>query len=139
MIDAHSALRSYLIAASPLRTLLGGDFVYWPEVPGGGDPAMPGKAISFRFGPGFTFPTLAAQDADARFRCFGSTALQAMDVYRALRDRLHGRQNFIVGTVGFHGANELGPGEPLEDPATGWPYVFVRYSIRVATIPLPSA
>ena len=139
MIDAHSALRTYLIAASALRTLLGGDFVYWPEVPGGGDPAMPTKAIAFRFNGGLTYPTIRAQDARVSVRCYGATAYQAMEVYRALYDRLHDQQNFIVGDVGFHGAIEQVPGVPLEDPTTHWPYVFAVYSVRVATIPVPSA
>lgn len=140
MIDAHSALRTFLIAASPLRTLLGGDYVYWPEIPGGGDPPMPGKAISFRFNGGITFPTLRAQDARVSMRCYGETAFEAMEVYRALYDRLHDRQNFIVddpgGDVGFHGTIETVPGVPLEDPATRWPYIFSVWAARVATIPV---
>lgn len=137
MIDAHSALRSFLIEASPLRTLLGADRVYWPEVPGG--TSMPGKAIAFRFNGGTTEDVLAQQDARVNFRCYGSSAYQAMEVYRALYDRLHGQQNFIVGDVGFHGAIEEVPGVPLEDPVTHWPYVFAVYSVRVATIPVPSS
>lgn len=138
MIDAHDALRDYLIAASPLRTLLGGDYVYVPEIPGG-DVTMPRKAIAFRFNGGLTFPTIRAQDARVNFRCYGATYLEAGSVYRALYDRLHDRQNFIVGDVGFHGAIEEVPGVPLEDPGTRWPYFFAVYSIRVATIPVPSA
>lgn len=140
MIDAHAALLSYLNAASPLRTLLGGAFVYTPEIPGGPDgPDMPRKAIAFRFGGGFTYATLRAQNARATFRCYGTTHVEAMSVYRALYDRLHDKQNFIVGGVGFHGTEEDVPGEPLEDPRTTWPFIFTVYSVRVATVPVPSA
>jgi hypothetical protein len=131
MIDGHSALRTHLIAASPLRTLLGGDYVYWPEIPS--NLVMPRKAISFRFSGGQTEPYLYAQQARVVFRCFGSTAYEAMSVYRALYDRLHLTQNFIVGDVGFHGVIEDVPGSPLEDPDTNWPFVHTVYTVWVAT------
>lgn len=137
MIDAHTALRAFLLEDSDLLTTLGGDYVFWPEVPGGpGGPAMPRKAISFRFTGGLTEDVLAAQEARASFRCWGGDYDEAMAVYRGLYDRLHGQQNFIVDDVGFHGAIEEVPGSPLEDPVTNWPYVFAVYSIRVATIPV---
>lgn len=134
MIDAHSALRTHLITASPLRTLLGGDHVYWPELPASLSSAMPRKAISFRFSGGQTDPYLRAQRARVTLRCWGESSYEAMGVYRALYDRLHDSQNFIVGDVGFHGAFESVPGEPLEDPDTDWPFVFAVYDIWLATI-----
>lgn len=135
MIDAHNALRAHLIAASPLRTLLGGDFVFTPEVPATYTGlTMPGKAIAFRFGGGRTEPYLHAQQARVSFRCYGSTSVQAREVYRALYDRLHLSQSFIVGDVGFHGIFESVPGEPLEEPDTGWPFVFAVYTVVVATV-----
>jgi|SRR5688500_2025388 len=132
MIDAHSALRSHLIATSALRTLLGGDYVYWPEIPG--TVTMPRKAISFRFSGGQSNPYLYAQQARVVFRCYGSTAIEAMSVYRALYDRLHLSQNFIVSTVGFYGAMEDVPGDPQEDPDTDWPFVHTVYTLWVATV-----
>ena len=135
MIDAPEALRSHLIAASPLRTLLGGDFVFTPEVPATFTGLiMPAKAIAFRFSGGQSAPYLHAQQAQVNFRCYGSSHAQARDVYQALYDRLHLTQNFIVGGVGFHGASELVPGEPLEDPGTNWPFVFAIYDLWLATV-----
>lgn len=139
MIDAHSALRAHLIAASPLRTLLGADHVYWPELPANGSNlnpplVMPRKAISFRISGGLTNAYLYAQDARLTVRCYGSTSYEAGQVYRALYDRLHLSQNFIVGDVGFHGISESVPGSPLEDPKTGWPYFFVIFDVKVATV-----
>ena len=134
MIDAHNALRAYLIAASPLRTLLGGDHVYTPELPT--TVVMPRKAISFRFSGGLTFSPLRAQDARVVFRCWGETSEDAREVYGALYDRLHDKQNFIVNGVGFHGTDEDIPGSPVEDPDTGWQYVHTVYSVRVATVPV---
>lgn len=139
MIDVHSALRTHLIAASPLRTLLGGDYVYWPELPANLSSSMPRKAVTFRFTGGLTDPYLRTQYARLVVHCWGESSYEAMRVYRALYDRLHDSQNFIVGDVGFHGAIEEVPGVPLEDPVTHWPYVFAVYSVRVATIPVPSS
>ena len=136
MIDVHAALRAHLIAASPLRTLLGGNYVYTPEIPGG--TAMPRRSISFRITGGATSPTLRQQDARISFRCFGANAIQAAEVYRALYDRLHDQQNFVVGNVGFHGTEEDVPGSPLEDPATNWPFVHTVYTAKVATVPVSS-
>jgi hypothetical protein len=135
MIDAHSALRTHLIAPSALRTLLGGDFVYWPEIPQNPPGlAMPGKAISFRISGGASSAYLRAQRARLTLRCWGESSYEAMRVYRALYDRLHDSQNFIVGDVGFHGAFESVPGEPLQDPDTGWPFIFAVYDLWVATV-----
>lgn len=134
MIDAHSALRTHLIAASDLRTLLGGDYVYWPELPANLSDDMPRKAISFRFGGGASNQYLRAQRVRLTLRCWGESSYEAMRVYRALYDRLHDSQGFIVGDVGFHGVNESVPGEPLEDPDTGWPFVFAIYDVWVATV-----
>lgn len=140
MIDPYNALRAFLIDTSPLRTLLGGNHVYYPELPGSRSGTQ--RNITFRGTGGMTEPYLRAQDLRITFRCYGapsstvSSAEDARDVYAALHDRLHGVQNFIVGDVGFHGAIEDVPGVALEDPATDWPYVVAVYSVRVATVPV---
>jgi hypothetical protein len=36
--------------------------------------------------------------------------------------------------VGFHGISESVPGEPLEEPDTGWPFVFAIFDVQVATV-----
>jgi hypothetical protein len=35
--------------------------------------------------------------------------------------------------VAIHGADEDIPGEPLEDPDTGWPYIFTVYTVTLST------
>ncbi len=134
MIDAHDALRSFLIADSPLRTLLGGDFVFVPEVPGNFTGLqMPEKAISFRFTGGLSGQYNKTQRARAVFRCWGTTSDEARDVYAALYDRLNGQQGLVVGNVAIHGADEDIPGEPLEDPDTGWPFIHTVYTVTLST------
>lgn len=134
MIDVPTALVVHLRDTSPLRTLLGGNYVYTPELPSTRAGNL--KSVVFRITGGVTDPDLRAQDLRVTFRCYGESHYEATRVYRALYDRLHDRQNFIVGDVGFHGIVEEVPGAPLEDPATDWPYVFTVYSVRVATIPV---
>jgi hypothetical protein len=134
MIDPHDALRAYLIAASPLRTLLGGDFVFAPEVPATFTGlTMPEKAISFRVTGGLSNPYAKTQSARVTFRCWGTTSDEARDVYAALYDRLNGQQGLVVGSVAIHGADEDSPGEPLEDPDTGWPFIHTVYTVTLST------
>lgn len=134
MIDVPTALVVHLRDTSPLRTLLGGNYVYTPELPGTRAGNL--KSVVFQPTGGSTYPTLRAQDARFEFRCYGESDYEAWRVYRALYDRLHDRQNFIVGDVGFHGITEDVPGRSLEDPATGWDFVSAIYTVKVATIPV---
>ena len=134
MIDAHDALRTFLIADSPLRTLLGGNFVFVPEVPASFTGLqMPEKAISFRFNGGLSGKMNKTQQARVVFRCWGTTSDEARDVYAALYDRLNGQQGLLIGNVAIHGADEESPGSPLEDPDTGWPYIFTVYTVTLST------
>jgi hypothetical protein len=109
--------------------------VFVPEVPQSFTGlTMPGKAIAFRFLGGASNAYLYAQRVRVGFRCYGATSAQAREVYRALYDRLHLTQNLIVDGVGFHGISESVPGEPLEEPDTGWPFVFAIFDVQVATV-----
>lgn len=134
MVDIPTALIVYLRDTSPLRTLLGGNYVYFAELPSTrtGDT----KNIVFDITGGATDPDLRAQRLRVAFRCYGESHFEAMRVYRALYDRLHDRQNFIVGDVGFHGIVEEVPGVALEDRDSGWFYISAIYSIRAATTPV---
>lgn len=134
MIDAHGALLTYLRAPSDLRTLLGGNYVYWPSVPS--DIGMPRKAISFRMSGGSSDENLPVQTPRVTFRCWAESHYEAMRVYRALHDRLHGIQNVIVGDVGIYGAEEDVPGEPLQDRDTTWPFAHCLYTMTFATVAL---
>ena len=144
MIDAQSALRLHLLEASDLRTLLGGPYVYWPEIPANPGFTMPRKAIAFRFNGGSSDDQLPIQRPTINFRCYGSTAYEATSVYRELHDRLIRTGNFTVTEtystpdeeVGFYNWREITPGQPLEDPRTGWPFMFTVWSPTIATLPI---
>jgi hypothetical protein len=134
MVDPYAALLVHLREPSALRTLLGGAYVFTPELPGNRAGNL--KSVVFRNTGGNTEWQLRAQTLRLAFRCYGESAEEAYEVYGALYDRLHDTQNFIVDGVGFHGATEEVPGVPLEDPTTNWSFVFSVYSLRVATIPV---
>lgn len=147
MIDVDSALRLYLLETSPLRMLLGGPYVYWPEVPANASSSMPRKAISFRLNGGSAEDTIPVSRPTINFRCYGATAYEANQVYRALHDRLVRKGNLIVTDtysepderVAFYNWREVTPGQPLEDPGTGWPFRFSVWTATVSTLAIPTA
>ena len=146
-VDVDSALRLYLLEPSDLRTLLGGPYVYWPEIPANPGFTMPRKAIAFRLNGGSTDDDLPVSRPTVNFRCYGSTAYEANQVYRELHDRLVRVGNVIVTDtysdpderVAFYNWREITPGQPLEDPGTGWPFRFSVWSPTIATTPIPVA
>ena len=145
MIDAHSALRLHLLEPSALRTLLGGPYVYWPELPAGTSGA--GKRVVFRFNGGSANDDIPLHRYTINFRCYGDTAYEAFSVYRALHDRLVRTDNLVVTDtfsdpderVGFYNFAEVTPGQPLQDPTTNWFYTFSVWSATVSTLPIPEA
>ena len=155
MIDAHSALRLHLLEPSDLKTLLGGPYVYWPELPAGtsGGPAMPRNVVVFRFNGGSADDSLPIHRYTINFRCYGvkasdgsSTAYDSYRVYRELHDRLVRTGPFIVTDtyptpdeyVAFYNVAEVTPGQPLADPGTGWHYTFSVWTATVATTSVPA-
>jgi hypothetical protein len=144
VIDAQSALRLYLLTPSDLRTLLGGPYVYWPELPAGTSGA--GKRITFRFNGGSADPNLPIHRYTVNFRCYGASSYEAYQVYRELHDRMVRVNNRIVTDtfstpdeeVAFYNMREVTPGQPLQDPNTDWFYVFSVWSLTTATTPVPA-
>lgn len=148
MIDAHSALRLHLLEPSSLRTLLGGPYVYWPELPGGPDGRSGAlKSVVFRFNGGSADDELPIHRYTVNFRCYGESHSAAFEVYRALHDRLVRAGNVIVTDtfptpderVAFYNFSESTPGQPLQDPATSWFYTFSVWTVTVATLAIPAA
>lgn len=142
MIDAHSALRLHLLEPSELRTLLGGPYVYWPELPAG--VSGNAKRVVFRFNGGSAEDTLPIHRYTVNFRCYGATAYEAFTVYRELHDRLVRSGNFTVldtfsnpdERVGFYNFAEITPGQPLQEPQTGWFYTFSVWQLTASTLPI---
>jgi hypothetical protein len=144
VIDAHSALRLHLLEPSDLRTLLGGPYVYWPELPAGTSGAA--KRVVFRFNGGSADDTLPIHRYTVNFRCYGVTAYEAFQVYRELHDRLVRTGPFIITDtnptpdehVAFYNVSEVTPGQPLQDPTTDWFYTFSVWQATVATTSVPA-
>lgn len=144
MIDAQTALRLHLLESSALRTLLGGPYVYWPELPAG--VSGEGKRVVFRFNGGSADDQIPVHEPTINFRTYGATHYEAYQVYRALHDRLVRTRNFIVTDtyptsdeyVAFYNIRESTPGQPLQDQPTGWFYTFSVWVAMVATTSVPA-
>ena len=153
MIDAHSALRLHLLEPSDLKTLLGGPYVYWPELPASpGGPTMPRNVVTFRGNGGSADGSLPIHRYTFNFRCYGvdaqgrSSPGGSMNVYRELHDRLVRTGPLIVTEtysnpdeyVAFYNFAEVTPGQPLQDPVTNWFYTFSVWTATVATTSVPA-
>lgn len=140
MIDAQTALRLHLLDDSDLRSLLGGPYVYWPELPAGTSGAA--KRVVFRFNGGTASDDLPIHRYAINFRCYGATSYEAFQVYRELHDRLVRTGPFIVTDtypstdeyVAFYNMLEVVPGQPLQDPGTDWFYTFSVWQATVSTL-----
>lgn len=135
--NASTALRSLLIAPSTFRTYLGGDFVYTPELPPG--TAMPTKRVVFRFNGGpQTGANVPIRRIRANFRFYAETYVNAEKLYMQAHARLHGLHGETVTVggerVGFYRIGEDVSPSQLEDPETGWPYIFAVYGVTVSTM-----
>ena len=146
-IDLATALRDWLRAGPDTagglvdltdRAGYGAD-IYWPRIPGGEVP-MPKRAVAFRVAGGTQSRSLRTGRARVEFRCYGQDEEEAERVQRALYDRLHGARNLRIpqgdGLAGILGAWRDVPGQPQQDPGTGWQYSYALYSITYALTPL---
>lgn len=141
MISWSRALRLYLLETSDLRTWLGGPYVYKPQLPANPGFSMPHRAIVFRGNGGSSNDQLPIQRPTINFRIYGTSDDDAEVGYRYLHDRLVRQRNLIVTDtysdpdqrVGFYNLREVTPGQSLEEPQTGYPFIFTVWSPTVAT------
>ena len=147
MISWSRAFRLYLLEPSPLRTWLGGPYVYKPAIPPGpGGPTMPRRAISFRGNGGSADNDLPLHRPTVNVRIWSTTDDDAEVGYRLFHDRMVRKNNVIVADtfsdpderVAFYNWTEVTPGQSLEDPPTGWPYIFTVWTPTVSTLPIPA-
>lgn len=113
--DTNSIVRAYL-ALDPGLIALVGTKVYCPRVPE--NIALP--ALGFFTRGGLATPYIPDMPAPSiQFDCWGSTTIQAREVYRALYDALQGIQNqsVVVGgtTYYIYSSREEVQGQDLQD------------------------
>ena len=140
--NASTALRTLLIATSTFRSYLGGDFVYTPELPAG--TTMPTKRVVFRLNGGPpTEPDAPIRRIRANFRCYAESYVNAEKLYGHLVARLHRLPSQTVTVAGerfaFYRIGEDVSPSQLEDPVTGWPYIFSVFGLTVSTMAVESA
>lgn len=134
--NTSAAFRALLLLPSTFRTYLGGEFVHTPEVPAG--TSMPTRRVAFRFNGGpATEPDAPIRRLRVNVRYYDTSHQLAEKLYMHGHARVHGlhSQAVTVGSerVAFYRIGEDVPASQLEEPQTGWPYIFVVYGITVAT------
>lgn len=138
-IDPVAFMRTWIIANCPaLVALIGGvgsERISSPGVPRDEVRSWPRTAVAFYQYGGMIDISLHISEILFAFHCYGSTDLEANEVFRALDNCINRQTCMIVGTV--EGARTLaftcfratGP-ESMVEPLTEWPYVRATYRIR---------
>jgi hypothetical protein len=132
-VDDIAVVVAHLSAAGSALYTLCGTRVYYGRLPSGYENTQPALLITRRGGQPDSY--IGTVETDLIVKCFGgsSSFAQAEQVYRALRDRLHGNSNTNQSTASgtVVTARETGMGQPITDPETGWPYVLTYYLVAV--------
>lgn len=143
MIDALAALITYLENEATLTAHTTAAYIYGPDgIPSAreGGPSMPRKALVVLESGVSAPPSTENVELSMRFagHCYGATQVEAMDVFRALADVLHGtkRKDVDVGVgVGSGAAYNnrmliarlVGGPRRSQEPLTEWPRVIGEF------------
>ena len=131
-IDTLASVRAYLVGQATLTTVLtNAAYVYGP--PGLPDKiisAMPCKVITFLqsggMPHGFQTPLTSVR---VEFRCYGATHIEASTVERTLASVLDKKNNVEIGTNCLFSARKATEAQNLQEPDTGWPFMWVPYEL----------
>lgn len=133
MIDVHTTVRTFLLANEGLAALVPAARVFAGrnEPPPGYAPGSDGPCVTFKVrGGAGAYRGRDYEDAllvpSMQFKCYGTSEVEAYQVYRALADALHGGRGASV----LH-AEEAGIGQPLEEPDTEWRFVLSFFDVMV--------
>jgi hypothetical protein len=132
--DAESALRDYLLSKTDLTTLLaayGTSYALFAgaDVPGPGYTPAQGGAVCFKVRGGQPDYSDALLKPSIQLKCYGSSALIANQVYRALYDVLH---NARGGSLVRWAQCEV-LGQALSEQSTGWPFYLTYFTVWIGT------
>jgi len=142
-IDALTALRTYLLSSAYVTDQVGVTGVYIGQIPRG--TTNPGKAIVLLQNTGEANIWLPLFDADIQFRSYGTTSVEAREVYRGLRSALHGakRQKIDPGVDVGTGTNWMltayesgGPSDESEPEIVGWHFVLSVFRCLFVSFPV---
>lgn len=132
-VDDIAVVVAHLSASGTSLYTLCGTRVYYGRLPSNYENTQPALLITRRGG--IPNPYIPVVQTDLIIKCYGgaSSFAQAEQVYRALRDRLHGNENVNETTASgaIVTAEETGMGQPITDPDTGWPHVLTYYLVAV--------
>ena len=128
MIDSNAAIVEFLKTDAPLTTKVGTN-IYVGRLKDGFN-LGPAVVVSTRGGRAELYvPHIRPS---VQFKCYGSTQIEAREVYRLIFDALDGIDGVTL-VSGRHIANALEEvhGQDLIDPDTNWPFVLSFFEVRL--------
>ena len=136
-IDILANLRTYLTGQATLTAVLtNAAYIYGP--PGLPDriiSAMPCKVITYLqsggMPHGFQTPLSTIR---VEFRCYGATHVEASVVERKLASVLDKHSNVAIGTNCMFSARKATEAQSMQEPDTGWPFMWVPYECMFSQV-----
>ena len=131
MIDSNLALVTYLTQSAALIALVD-NRIYCGMLPQGYKPEKNGCAITFMNRGGAADPELPIIRPSVQIECWAPAlaSQQARQVYGAVFDQLHQKNNIDLGDAGyFLSITEEVQGQDLVDPDTQWCSVLSYYRL----------
>ena len=129
-VDEAEVLTAFLLAQSDLTGVVG-DNILGP----GGDLDSIRQAVTFEGAGGTPHRLKEIGECSFLFKCWGSTPVEAKEVYRALYLSLHQKTNEPVGAHVILSARMETGGQTLRDPDTprgqNWYYVPAIYRVKI--------
>lgn len=128
MIDSNAAIVEFLKTDGPLATKVGTD-IYAGRLKDGFE-LGPAIVVSTRGGKAEVY--IPHIKPSIQVKCYGTTQMEAREVYGLIFDALHGIDSITLGS-GRHIASALEEvqGQDLIDPDTNWPFVLAFFEVRL--------
>ena len=129
MLDVERAFREWVLAAPGVTALTDARVYAGRDVPPVGYALTDGACIALKTRGGAIGYDGAIYTASFQVKCYAETEVEAMALYRALYDAL----DCATGRAVLHAELE-GPGTPLEEPETEWPFVLSYWSVMLREV-----
>jgi len=124
MIDEMDLLRDFLLTVPGLTALVDDRIYAGRNVPPPDYRPTTGPAVTFRTRGGEGDYEDALLNESLQFKCYGETAVEAHETYRALVDAL----NLACSANILHAELEVA-GQQLEEPETLWPLTLAYFLV----------
>lgn len=141
MIDSNLTLVTYLMQSAAIVALVANksrtvvtqeSLIFCGKLPQGYKPEVNGRAITFMNRGGAADPELPIIRPSVQIECWAPAldSQGARELYRAVFDQLHQKNNIDLGDIGYILAiTEEVQGQDLDDPDTQWASVLSYYRL----------